>query len=90
MTITKEKLLKVGFEIVKDGKEEFLAIDLKRGEDRFGHQLLWYADDPTRLLIVAYKTSGMYVIEESDFLRNHNGLSSSAVAHYLEIMEALK
>ena len=90
MFITKEKLLKVGFEIVTDGKEEFLAIDLKRGKDRFNYQLLWYADDPNSLLIVAHTPSGLYCIKESNFLKNHNVLSSSAVAHYLEIMEALK
>ena len=93
MKITREKLLKLGFKqtnIPELGNKQGLVLYLNQGKDRFLHRLRWHElDEPEKLLIDSYYLRGLETVSEEDFLMNTNGLSSSAVEHYKEILEKL-
>ena len=94
MKITREKLLKCGFKIetiLELGNKVGLVLYLKQGKDRFLHRLRWHGlEEPETLLIDCCYTRGWETVDEEDFLTNTNGLSSSAVEHYKEILEKIK
>lgn len=93
MKLTKEKLLKLGFEretIPELGNKVGLVLYLNQGKDRFLHRLRWHEQyEPEELLIDCCYLNGWETVDEEDFLMNTNGLSSSAVEHYKEILEKL-
>lgn len=93
MKLTKEKLLKLGFEwtnIPELGNKPGLVLYLKQGKDRFLHRLRWHElDEPEELLIDCCYLRGWETVDEEDFLINTNGLSSNAIEHYKEILEKL-
>lgn len=93
MKLTKEKLLKLGFEretIPELGNKVGLVLYLKQGKDRFLHRLRWHElDEPENFLIDCCYLRGWETVDEEEFLVNTNGLSSSAVENYREILEKL-
>jgi len=94
MKLTKEKLLELGFKretIPELGNKVGLVLYLNQGKDRFLHRLRWHElDEPEKLLIDCCYLRGWKTVDEEDFLMNTNGLSSSAVEHYKEILEKLR
>ena len=94
MKLTKEKLLKLGFEretIPELGNKVGLVLYLNQGKDRFLHRLrLYELDEPEELLIDCFYLNGWETVDEEDFLINTNGLSSNAIEHYKEILEKLR
>lgn len=87
--ITETKLRDLGFrETTLDGEKCFY-IQLRRNQDRRPYSLRWYADEPKTFYIDCDYLSGSETISEEQFLLNYNGLASSAVQHYKEIMEKL-
>lgn len=84
-----DQLLKLGFEEIDFNGESCLGLLLNKDKDRFYHQVRWYEDEPEVLYIDCLKTSGWETIEEIDFFRNTNGLSSNAIKHYKEILKRL-
>lgn len=94
MTITREKLLELGFKretISELGHEIGLVLYLKQDKDRFLHRLRWHElDEPEELLIDCLYLRGWETVDEEDFLTNTNGLSSNAIEHYKEILEKLR
>lgn len=93
MKLTREKLLKLGFkrETIPELENKIgLVLYLNQGKDRFLHRLRWHEiDEPEKLLIDSYYLRGWETVDEEDFLINTNGLSSSALEHYKEILEKL-
>jgi len=93
MKITREKLLELGFKrenIQELGNKIGLVLYLNQGKDRFLYRLRWHElDAPEELLIDCSYLSGWETISEEDFLINTNGLSSSAIEHYKNILEKL-
>lgn len=87
--ITETKLRDLGFrETTLDGEKCFY-IQLRKNKDRHQHYLRWYANKPETFYIDCDYMSGLETISEEEFLLNHNGLTSSAVQHYKEIMDQL-
>ncbi len=93
MKLTKEKLLKLGFEretIPELGNKVGLVLYLNQGKDRFLHRLRWHElDELEELLIDCCYLNGWETVDEKDFLINTNGLSSNAIEHYKEILGKL-
>lgn len=93
MKLTKEKLLKLGFEretIPELGNKVGLVLYLNKGKDRFKYRLRWHElDEPEELLIDCCYLNGWETVDEEDFLINTNALSSNAIKHYEEILEKL-
>ena len=94
MKLTKEKLLKLGFEretILELGNKVGLVLYLNQGKDRFLHRLRWHElDEPENLLIDCRYLRGWETVDKEEFLINTNGLSSNAIEHYEEILEKLR
>lgn len=88
--LKKEQLLELGFREVVLGTESCLVLHLNKGKDRFNHRLRWYEDEPEVLYIDRLKFWGWETIEEIDFFRDINGLSSSAINHYTKILKRLE
>lgn len=87
--ITETKLKELGFEERNIEDETCLCLKLRKNKDRHQHYLRWYTDEPETLYIDCDYMSGLETISEEQFLLNHNGLTSSAVQHYKEIMDQL-
>lgn len=87
--ITETKLRDLGFKESTLEDETYLCLKLRKNKDRHQHYLRWYADEPETIYIDCDYLSGLETISEEQFLLNHNGLSSSAVQHYKEIMDQL-
>ena len=87
--LKKEQLLELGFEYAIFDGESCLVLELNKGNDRFYHEVRWYEDNPEVFYIDCLKTSGWRTIDEDDFFADTNGLSSTAVKHYTEILKRL-
>lgn len=88
--LKRDQLLELGFREDWFDDKRCLTIHLNRGSDRFYHRLRWYEDEPEVLYIDCFKLSGWETIEEIDFFRDINGLSSSAINHYTKILKRLE
>lgn len=87
--LKRDQLIELGFREVDFGSESCLALRLNKESDRFYHRVRWYEDEPEVFYIDCLKFWGWETIEENDFFRDTNGLSSNAVSHYKEILKRL-
>lgn len=87
--LKRDQLIELGFRETDFDGESCLVLELNKGTDRFHYQLRWYEDEPEVFYIDCLKTSGWRTIDEDDFFADTNGLSSTAVKHYTEILKRL-